>query len=156
MAITLPLLQDRGVSFPLLAINDQQTMRPQLLKSSPYAGDEHQLDLSTLPKPSQQLATALSSLRPVTDGYPSHPYSTSFNWQEVMDQLPSEFTGTLALSITLTFFRAIFLYRILLYSSVRCRRNTAALLRLSLSFRSKQVRRIAQVLVAECPGPFES
>lgn len=70
-------------------------MSPQRFVSSPYLSDEHHLDLSSVTKASQQLAVALSSLRPIADDYPSQPYPTSFNWQEIIDQLPSEFTGTL-------------------------------------------------------------
>lgn len=125
MAITLPLLHDNGGSFPLLAMNDQQALRPQLLVSSPYTGDEHHLDVSSLPKSSQQVATALSSLRPVTDDYPSDPYSTSFNWQEVIDQLPSEFTGTLPLPMTLTFSGQYFC--IAFYSTLRAEADIATL-----------------------------
>ena len=66
----------------------------ELFVSSPYKGLEHHLDLTSVPETSKQLALALQKLRPVTDEYPSQPYSESFNWQEIMDSLPSEFSGT--------------------------------------------------------------
>jgi hypothetical protein len=69
-------------------------MSRQLFISSPYVGDEHQLNLSSVSEASHQLAVALSSLQPVTNDYPSQPYTTSFNWQEVIDKLPPDFTGT--------------------------------------------------------------
>ena len=70
-------------------------MSSKLLITSPYPSPEHHLDLSSVPETSQQLALALEILRPVTEEYPSQPYSTSFNWQEVVDRLPADFTGNL-------------------------------------------------------------
>lgn len=64
-----------------------------ILVSSPYSSSEHHLDLSSVPETSQQLALALEILRPVTEEYPSQPYSASFNWQEIVDRLPNDFTG---------------------------------------------------------------
>jgi hypothetical protein len=64
-----------------------------VLVSSPYAGLEHHLDLTTVDESSRQLALALRSLKPVTIEYPIKPYSESFNWQEIVDQLPPSFAG---------------------------------------------------------------
>jgi hypothetical protein len=74
--------------------HQQENMSSKILVSSPYSSLEHHLDLSSVPETSQQLALALEILRPVTEEYPSQPYSTSFNWQEVVDLLPAAFTGT--------------------------------------------------------------
>jgi hypothetical protein len=65
----------------------------QLFVSSPYTSWEHHLDLSSAPETSRQLALALLDLRPITKDYPSQPYSESFNWQEAIDRLPSDFSG---------------------------------------------------------------
>lgn len=65
-----------------------------LFVSSPYKGLEHQLDLTSVPEASKQLALALDKLQPVTDEYPSQPYSESFNWQEITNSLPPDFSGT--------------------------------------------------------------
>jgi len=69
-------------------------MADDLLVSSPYATSEHHLNLSSLPKSSQQLARALQAFKPITVDYPSQPYAESFNWQEVIDRLPSDFSGS--------------------------------------------------------------
>jgi hypothetical protein len=66
----------------------------EVLVSSPYAGREHHLDLTTVDDSSRQLALALRSLKPITIEYPIKAYSESFNWQEIVDQVPPSFTGT--------------------------------------------------------------
>jgi hypothetical protein len=66
---------------------------PDLLVSSPYEGLEHHLNLSSVSENSEQLALALAHLRPTTVQYPSQPYATSFNWQEVVSFLPSDYSG---------------------------------------------------------------
>ena len=70
-----------------------------ILVSSPYAGLEHHLDLKTVSEESRQLALALQQLRPVVDDYPTTPYIDIFNWQQVVDILPSSFSGFLPLHI---------------------------------------------------------
>jgi hypothetical protein len=71
-----------------------------ILVSSPYSSSEHHLDLSSVSETSQQLALALEILHPVTEEYPSQPYSTSFNWQEIVDRLPNDFIGIPSSSLT--------------------------------------------------------
>src|SRR5579859_4848449 len=103
MAITIWAPHHISGSFPPQSRTPQESAMPtQPFVSSPYLSDEHHLDLSSVTEASQQLAVALSSLRPVLDDYPSQPYSTSFNWQEIVDQLPSDFTGTILSSQLLT------------------------------------------------------
>jgi|SRR5271156_2716544 len=68
--------------------------KSELLVSSPYSGEEHHLDLSSVDERSRQIALALQNLRPTTNSYPSDPYSASFNWQEIVDLLPTDFEGT--------------------------------------------------------------
>ena len=65
-----------------------------LFVSSPYNGSEHHLDLTSVPETSKQLALALHKLQAVTDEYPSQSYSKSFNWQEITNSLPPDFSGT--------------------------------------------------------------
>lgn len=89
---------------------------PDLLVSSPYIGAEHHLDLTSVPKNSKQLAIALQTFRPLVENYPSEPYSESFNWQEVIDQLPLDFSGTNPI-LDPDPVRGILLHRILLDSS---------------------------------------
>jgi hypothetical protein len=65
----------------------------ELLVSSPYRTAEHHLDLSSVPKTSRQLSLALQHFLPRVKDYHSQPYATSFNWQEVINILPADFTG---------------------------------------------------------------
>jgi hypothetical protein len=94
MTVTIVAPDHISASFKQYGTVKTNAMAPEVVVSSPYLGDEHHLDLSSVPEPSQQLAKALSSLRPVTNDYPSQPYPTSFNWQEIINQLPSDFVGT--------------------------------------------------------------
>jgi hypothetical protein len=103
MAVSvLQPLSTSDYSLPSLNIDEyqQEKMSSKLLITSPYPSPEHHLDLSSVPETSQQLALALEILRPVTEEYPSQPYSTSFNWQEVVDRLPADFTGTFVPRLT--------------------------------------------------------
>ena len=70
-------------------------MTSEILVSSPYKGLEHYLDLTSVPATSRQLALVLQNLRPVANDYQTEPYSESFNWREIVDSLPSDFSGTL-------------------------------------------------------------
>ena len=74
--------------------NEKRNTDSDLFVSSPYAGTEHHLDLMSVPETSRQLAIALQILQPTADDYPSQPYSVSFNWQQVVNQLPSDFSGS--------------------------------------------------------------
>ena len=57
------------------------------LISSPYNSPPHLLDLTTLDKPNQLFAKALTILAPVRDDYATAPYIESFNWDTVFDFL---------------------------------------------------------------------
>jgi hypothetical protein len=63
------------------------------LVSSPYPGLRHHLEIDSVDETSRKLAVALQHLRPIKDDYPSAPYEDSFNWQQVVDLLPSDFAG---------------------------------------------------------------
>jgi hypothetical protein len=86
-------LEDTQSSVPLKHGGENETPPFDSLVSSPYSGVEHQLDLSSISVPSRQLAVALTHLQPTTQEYPSQPYSSSFNWQEIIGLLPPEFSG---------------------------------------------------------------
>ena len=60
-----------------------------LLVVSPYTTSPHLLDLSTISKPNQLLAMALTSLRPSCDDYATRPYIDAFNWPTVIESLKS-------------------------------------------------------------------
>jgi len=72
MTVAIAAAHHISASFKQHGTEKTNDMAPaEIVVSSPYLGDEHHLDLSSVPEPSQQLAKALSSLRPVTD-HPSH------------------------------------------------------------------------------------
>ena len=75
-------------------LGTKEMSNDKLFVSSPYKGLEHHLDLTSIPETSKQVALALEKLQPVTTEYPSQLYSESFNWQEITDSLPSDFSGT--------------------------------------------------------------
>jgi hypothetical protein len=136
--------REKGVSISVEEVKEGETTS-ELFISSPYPTSEHHLDLSTVPETSQQLARALQILRPVTKDYQSKPYSTSFNWQEIINLLPANFEGFPSLEINP---RGILLHRILLYPPHRHGHLSTPLSRLVGARRSKPVRRITQILVA--------
>jgi hypothetical protein len=80
----------------------KMTVGDNILISSPYLTQEHHLDLSSVPPTSQKLALALRSFTPTTNEYTVKPYSESFNWQEIINQLPADFEGTLTPSTDMT------------------------------------------------------
>lgn len=71
----------------------------ELFVSSPYKGSEHHLDLKSVDETSRLLAVALQNLRPIANDYQTEPYSESFNWQEIINILPSNFQGTYAIPV---------------------------------------------------------
>ena len=63
------------------------TIPERLLVVSPYTTSSHLLDLSSVSKPNQLLATALTSLKPIRDDYATAPYIEAFNWSAVIENL---------------------------------------------------------------------
>ncbi|KAM0232888.1 hypothetical protein ACHAP5_010585 [Fusarium lateritium] len=57
------------------------------LVQSPYTEQEHLLDLETLDNENTLLAQALSQLRVLRNDYATAPYTESFNWEEVIDEV---------------------------------------------------------------------
>jgi hypothetical protein len=91
---TVSVLQSTHLLESELARSVADVPLDDLLISSPYTTPEHHLELSSVPETSQQLALALQILRPIVKDYPTQSYSTSFNWQEIINLLPSNFTGS--------------------------------------------------------------
>lgn len=92
---TLCSPESSRLSQAIKGIVSKTVMASELFVSSPYDGPEHHLDLTSVPETSKQLAIALQNLRPISDDYPSQPYDVSFNWQEIVGLLSSEFSGAL-------------------------------------------------------------
>lgn len=56
-----------------------------LLQASPYSDREHLLDLTTLAKPLQLFAEALTGMRWITPEFATAPYNKAFNWDSITD-----------------------------------------------------------------------
>ncbi|KEQ80455.1 hypothetical protein M438DRAFT_348926 [Aureobasidium pullulans EXF-150] len=66
---------------------DESTESNSLLVVSPYATAPHLLDLNRYDTASQLFAKALTILRPTRDDYATTEYTSTFNFQEVVDTL---------------------------------------------------------------------
>ncbi|KND92188.1 hypothetical protein TOPH_03053 [Tolypocladium ophioglossoides CBS 100239] len=71
----------------LSALQSDPWSEERFLIQSPYSDNEHQLDLETLDHENATLAKALARLRATRDDYAIAPYTESFNWSEVMNEL---------------------------------------------------------------------
>lgn len=58
-----------------------------LLVVSPYTSQSHLLDLSSVDRPNQLVAKALTTMRPIREDYATAPYKEAFNWTEIMEVL---------------------------------------------------------------------
>ena len=56
-----------------------------LLQASPYSDRDHLLDLTTLAKPLQLFAEALTAMRWITPEFATAPYHKAFNWDSITD-----------------------------------------------------------------------
>jgi hypothetical protein len=56
-----------------------------LLQASPYSDRPHLLDLTTLTKPLQLFAEALTAMRWIKQEFATSPYDKAFNWDSVVD-----------------------------------------------------------------------
>lgn len=56
-----------------------------LLQASPYGEPAHHLDLTTLDRPLQLFAKALTNMRWITQDYATAPYPQAFNWDSIVD-----------------------------------------------------------------------
>ncbi|KAF5022732.1 hypothetical protein F66182_5213 [Fusarium sp. NRRL 66182] len=59
----------------------------RFLVQSPYTEPDHLLDLDTLDNENALLARALSRFRVLRDDYATAPYTESFNWPEVIEEV---------------------------------------------------------------------
>lgn len=126
-----------------LEMNDSE-----ILVSSPYTGHEHHLDLKSVSETSRQLALALQRLQPIIDDYPASSYVSSFNWKQVVDLLPSSFSGSFT-HMTSFDSRHFLLYRLLLHLASQRRYLKTPLSGLTSACGSKSVGGTPQILVAE-------
>lgn len=58
-----------------------------LLVTSPYPGQDHLTNLSSLPLPSRLLTLALTNLEPTTSSYATTPYQDALNWPAIFESL---------------------------------------------------------------------
>lgn len=89
--------------------------RPQddkLLQASPYTGRDHLLDFTTLIKPLQHFAKALTGMRAIRPDYATAPYHQSFNWDSIVDIFSQTARSQLDLPVSLDFFVIVFRSRI--------------------------------------------
>jgi hypothetical protein len=56
-----------------------------LLQASPYSDRSHLLDLTTLDKPLQLFAEALTGMRWIKQEFATEPYDKAFNWDSILD-----------------------------------------------------------------------
>jgi hypothetical protein len=126
----------------------------EVLVSSPYSGEEHHLVLESVNVADGVLAEALAGLRPLTEEYPLRGYEESFNWQELVDTLPREFTGQSRATDADN--RGILLHSLLLHSTLHLRLGKTTLFRRSSPHRSQLLRRAPQVLVEIPPRPHRT
>lgn len=76
-------IKDEG----LVSINEVASNSPQWLIHSPYTEREHQLDLDTLDDENALLARALARMECLRPDYATAPYTETFNWDEVHQEL---------------------------------------------------------------------
>ena len=70
-------------------LRSQSLSGDRFFVQSPYVDQEHLLDLRTLDHENALLTRALSRLQAVREDYAIAPYTESFNWTEVVDELKS-------------------------------------------------------------------
>jgi hypothetical protein len=61
------------------------TQNYDLLQASPYSDRSHLLDLTTLTKPLQLFAEALTAMRWIKQEFATAPYDKAFNWDSIVD-----------------------------------------------------------------------
>lgn len=79
----------RTKDFTAADIASISTTPPQqnydLLQASPYSDRSHLLDLTTLAKPLQLFAEALTAMRWIKREFATAPYDKAFNWDSIVD-----------------------------------------------------------------------
>ncbi|KAG8414820.1 hypothetical protein J3458_008728 [Metarhizium acridum] len=69
------------------ALRNQALTGKRFIVQSPYVDAEHLLDLESLDNENAFISLALARLRAVREDYATAPYTESFNWPEVLDEL---------------------------------------------------------------------
>ncbi|EGY16648.1 hypothetical protein VD0002_g9488 [Verticillium dahliae] len=80
---SLALKQDSTISVAEVEAREQA----RWLVHSPYTERDHQLDLHTLDHENALLARAMTKMECTRTDYATAPYTESFNWQDVHDEL---------------------------------------------------------------------
>ena len=62
---------------------------PAYLVVSPYTSRSHLLDLTSVSKPNQFMALALTAMEPIRDDYATSPYADSFDWAAILARVRS-------------------------------------------------------------------
>lgn len=57
------------------------------IQTSPYADQDHLLDLNSLTKPHALMAQALMAMQPLSEQYAATAYKEAFNWPDVVERL---------------------------------------------------------------------
>lgn len=57
------------------------------IQASPYADQDHLLDLNSLTKPHALMAQALTAMQPLSEQYATTAYKEAFNWPDVVERL---------------------------------------------------------------------
>ena len=81
----MPLLH--GPTAEIVGEHDSIGDAKEWLVVSPYVVHPHLLNLSTITKPQQLLAKALTIMTPIRQDYATAPYQESFNWSEIVSTL---------------------------------------------------------------------
>ena len=81
----MPLLHEPTAE--TIAEHDSIGDAKEWLVISPYVVHPHLLNLSTITKPQQLLAKALTVMTPIRQDYATAPYQESFNWNEIVTTL---------------------------------------------------------------------
>lgn len=77
-------------SSPSFLEDEQHVARRSTLPfliTSPYTDESHLLDISTVSRPYQLLARALTVMTAIRTDYATAPYIIAFNWEEIMSKL---------------------------------------------------------------------
>lgn len=86
-ASSLDVFSKTAAEAEVREISPELAANHRYLIQSPYTEHEHLLDLDTLDNENELLARALSQFRVLRDDYATAPYTESFNWPEVIEEV---------------------------------------------------------------------
>lgn len=81
------LLDKKDVAVDVAPLSRSTTPPNRRIVQSPYTEPDHLLDLDTLDRENGLLARALSVMKHTREDYATAPYTESFNWSEVFEEL---------------------------------------------------------------------